>query len=253
MNERTIYNDLIILWFVLAVVAFAALFFFVAPYGRHIRKGWGPSINDTLGWVIMEAASPLIFAACFLIGMGQVSIVTIIFLVLWESHCIHRAFIYPFTRRGAIESLSLTVLMMGFFFNLANGYFNGRYLFTFSPGYNNTWLRDPRFIAGIVLMVSGFIINRQADTMLRNLRKPHENDYKIPYGSLYRWISCPNYLGELLIWTGWATATWSLAGLSFAVWTAANLVPRARANHRWYRDKFPDYPVERKALIPGLW
>jgi len=27
-------------------------------------------------------------------------------------------------------------------------------------------------------------------------------------------------------WTGWAIATWSLAGASFAFWTAANLIPR---------------------------
>jgi 3-oxo-5-alpha-steroid 4-dehydrogenase 1 len=32
----------------------------------------------------------------------------------------------------------------------------------------------------------------------------------------------------------------------------ANLVPRARAHHRWYRERFPDYPARRKALVPGL-
>jgi hypothetical protein len=36
------------------------------------------------------------------------------------------------------------------------------------------------------------------------------------------------------------------------VWTAANLVPRAVANHRWYREKFSEYPARRKALIPLL-
>ena len=55
-----------------------------------------------------------------------------------------------------------------------------------------------------------------------------------------------------MIWTGWAIATWSLAGLSFAVFTAANLVPRALANHRWYRETFPDYPRTRRAVIPWL-
>ena len=69
---------------------------------------------------------------------------------------------------------------------------------------------------------------------------------------MYRHVSCPNYLGEMLEWTGWAVLTWSLAGTAFAVFTAANLVPRAMAIHRWYRDKFPDYPVERKAVIPFL-
>ena len=43
------------------------------------------------------------------------------------------------------------------------------------------------------------------------------------------------------------------SGLAFAVWTIANLAPRARSNHLWYRQTFPDYPAERKALLPGLW
>jgi len=43
------------------------------------------------------------------------------------------------------------------------------------------------------------------------------------------------------------------AGLAFAVWTIANLAPRARSNHKWYRETFPDYPENRKALLPGVW
>ena len=253
MTERVVYDGLIIAWFVLAAAVFTALFFFAAPYGRYNRKGWGPTINDKLCWVVMEAGSPLMFGACFLVGTAPVSAVTIVFLGLWEVHYVHRAFIYPFTRRGSVKRMTLAVLVMGFFFNLVNGYLNGRYLFTFSPGYSNSWLKDPRFIAGMVLLISGFVINRQADTILRNLRKPGEDDYKVPNGSFYRWISCPNYFGEILIWTGWAAATWSLAGLAFAVWTAVNLVPRARTNHNWYRKQFTEYPKGRKALIPGVW
>jgi 3-oxo-5-alpha-steroid 4-dehydrogenase 1 len=251
--EKQIYDELIIVWFFLAIAVFIALLFFKAPYGRYIRKGWGPLIKDAPGWVVMETSSPLIFAACFLAGVGSATIVTVIFFCLWEAHYIHRAFIYPFTRRGAAESMSLAVIVMGFTFNLVNGYLNGRWLFKFSPGYDIAWLKDPRFVFGVLLLVIGFSVNRQADKVLQNLRKPNEDIYKIPYGSLYRWISNPNYLGELLIWVGWAIATWSPAGLAFAVWTAANLVPRARTHHRWYRQQFPEYPTERKALIPGLW
>jgi hypothetical protein len=47
-------------------------------------------------------------------------------------------------------------------------------------------------------------------------------------------------------------ATWSVAGLSFAVFTAANLIPRAVSNHRWYLQTFSDYPKDRKAVIPFL-
>ncbi len=104
-----------------------------------------------------------------------------------------------------------------------------------------------------MIFVAGFVINRGADAALRRLRQPGDGGYRVPRGGLYRWISCPNYLGEILVWCGWALATWSLPGLAFALFTAANLAPRARAHHRWYREHFPDYPAERKALVPRLW
>jgi protein-S-isoprenylcysteine O-methyltransferase Ste14 len=135
---------------------------------------------------------------------------------------------------------------------LINATFNGFYLGTIEPMYTPEWLMDPRFIIGMLFVVSGFIINIQSDSILINLRKPGETGYKIPKGGMYRFVSCPNYLGEIMEWTGWAIATWSLPGLAFALWTAANLIPRALDNHRWYHSKFEDYPAERKAVLPYI-
>jgi 3-oxo-5-alpha-steroid 4-dehydrogenase 1 len=253
VSEQAFFNSLIIGWFLLAAVVFLALLFFAAPYGRHFRRGWGPTINNKMGWVIMEAAAPLAFAVCFVLGSNTNTVTTLVFLGLWEAHYIHRAFIYPFGLRSRRRGIPLTIVGFGLLFNMVNGYLNGRYIFTFSSGYTNEWLGDPRFVVGVGLFVAGFIINRQADQILHGLRRPDEASYKIPYGKLYRWISCPNYLGEVTIWLGWALATWSLPGLAFATWTVANLVPRARLHHAWYREHFSDYPPERRALLPRLW
>jgi protein-S-isoprenylcysteine O-methyltransferase Ste14 len=65
-------------------------------------------------------------------------------------------------------------------------------------------------------------------------------------------VSCPNYLGEIVEWFGWALATWSFGGLAFALYTTANLAPRALDHHAWYRRQFPDYPADRRALLPHL-
>ncbi|NRB42839.1 MAG: 3-oxo-5-alpha-steroid 4-dehydrogenase, partial [Pseudomonadales bacterium] len=81
---------------------------------------------------------------------------------------------------------------------------------------------------------------------------PGESGYKIPYGGLYHYVSCPHYLGELLQWGGFAVACWSLPALAFFCLTLANLLPRAVSNHRWYHEKFSQYPQERKAMIPYL-
>ena len=116
--------------------------------------------------------------------------------------------------------------------------------------YPVSWLGDPRFLAGAVLFAAGLALNISSDHTLRGLRRPGETGYRIPHGGAYRWVSSPNYLGEMVEWSGWALATWSLPGLAFALYTIANLAPRAMANHSWYQERFPEYPAERRALLP---
>lgn len=253
MTELFFWKLLIWISFITALVVFIVLFFFSAPYGRYVRKGWGAVIPANLGWLFMESPSAILFAVFFFIGSAPKNPVLIIFFLLFEAHYIHRAFIYPFMRSDGKKEMPLSVIFMGVTFNLFNAYINSRYLFEFSGGYPLRWLMDPRFIIGIALFVTGFVINRWADDKLHHLRKPGETGYKIPSGGLYNLISSPNYFGEIIEWTGWALATWSIAGLSFAVWTFANLAPRAQSNHNWYHRKFEDYPPRRKALLPGIW
>ncbi len=198
MSEESFFNYLILSWFLLAFVIFISLFFFTAPYGRYTRNNWGLTLNDKWGWLIMEAVAPLIFVIFFFLGSNQITVTTIFFLIIWEVHYIHRAFIYPFSLRGRAKRMTITVVVLASIFNIANGYLNGRYIFTLSDGYTSQWLGNPRFIIGLGLFIAGFVINRRADLTLLNLREPGDSDYKIPYGEMYRWISCPNYLGEII-------------------------------------------------------
>ena len=108
------------------------------------------------------------------------------------------------------------------------------------------------FIVGIGLFAIGMTININSDNNLFSLREDGSTGYKIPRGGLFDKVSCPNYLGEITEWLGFAIATWSLAGFTFAIWTFCNLAPRAFTHHRWYKEEFADYPTNRKALIPFL-
>ena len=254
MSEYTFFQIILAISFIVAVGTFVTLFFVSAPYGRHARHGWGPNLPNWLGWLLMESVSVIVMLVMFLIGSAPRTAATLTFLLMWEAHYLQRAFIYPFLLRDGQKKMPLAIPLMAVVFNLGNGYGNGRYLFHFSDGrYDTGWLLDPRFITGTLLFVAGFVINRWADNSLRGLRQPGETGYKIPHGGLYCYISCPNYFGEILEWVGWAIATWSLPGLAFAVWSFANLAPRAQANHKWYYEQFSNYPLERKALIPGVW
>ena len=137
-------------------------------------------------------------------------------------------------------------------FNFMNGYINGYFLGNYGHLYSDAWLFTPQFISGLIIFISGMFINIQSDNILLNLRKPGESGYKIPQGGFFRFLSCPNLFGEILEWTGFAIMCWSFPAATFALWTFANLAPRAVAHHKWYLNKFEDYPQQRKAVIPFI-
>ncbi len=235
-----------------ALVTAPVLLFVAAPYGRHARRGWGPTLPARLGWLLMEAPSPLLFAALALSGGLPRDAATAVLVLLWEAHYLHRAFVWPWRLRGQRRPMPILVVAMAIAFNAVNAWLNGAWFGGLGPGYPDDWIRDPRFLAGVALFLGGFTVNQHADRILLGLRPPGTSGYAVPQGGLFRWVSCPNYLGELLEWCGFALAAWSPPALAFAVWTAANLVPRAIAHHRWYRRTFPEYPPERRALLPGV-
>ena len=253
MTEAAFHSTLVLSFLAIALAVFGLLLFITAPYGRHTRGGWGPSMPTRLAWVIMELPSVAVFALCIALAAGPVTAPEIVLGALWLGHYIHRTFIFPHRMRGGGRPTPVLIAASGFAFNVGNAYLNGRWIYTLGPGYTDAWLSDPRFLVGAALFALGFAINYHADRVLANLRRPGESGYKVPRGGLYAYVSCPNYFGELLEWTGFAIAAWSLPAVAFAVWTAANLVPRARSHHRWYLETFPEYPRERKVLIPGVY
>jgi 3-oxo-5-alpha-steroid 4-dehydrogenase 1 len=98
-------------------------------------------------------------------------------------------------------------------------------------------------------------INWHSDGILRNLRKPGETGYKIPYGGMFNYVSGANFFGEIVEWTGFAMACgFSIPAVSFALSTAFNIAPRAVQHHKWYYEKFgAEYKkLNRKAVIPFI-
>ncbi len=244
------HHIVLIAIYVAAAAAFVTLLFRDAPYGRFVREGWGVTLSERWAWLVMEFPAGLSILVMMLTGPRREP-VALVFFAAWQAHYVYRSLIYPFLLpSGRTKTMPLALIAMAIVYNCANGYVNGYHLFHGAVSYGPAWTADPRFVGGSVLFVAGAIIHISADRTLRRLRKGSPRRYEIPRGGLFRYVSCPNYLGEIVQWAGFALATWSLAGLSFAVFTVANLAPRALSHHRWYREHFPDYPADRRALIP---
>ncbi len=250
INIAVLYKDLIIIELFLAVIVFVVLNFISAPYGRFGRKGWGPSVKSRYSWIVMEMPALVIPVVLFLLSVP--SVISFIFLLIWLSHYFHRTLIYPFRIYNSPKSFSLLVIIWGFLFNIINSLMIFLPLFFIRHIDLFQWIRSWPFITGILIFITGYIINKKSDAVLNNLKRKNNKKYSIPYGGLYRWISSPNYLGEIIEWAGWALLTWSLSGSVFFIFTIANLFPRAIMNHKWYKNNFREYPQNRKALLPFI-
>ena len=243
----------ILVIFAATPLVFILLYFVTAPYGRHFREGWGPSVSARASWFVMELPAMVVIALTVLFDQRRASPLALVLLGMWEMHYIYRTCLFPLLMKDTGKHFPVVLILFAAVFNSLNGYANGHFLGGFSLLPNGGIIPAARVGLGMALFMTGFVTHVRADAELRGLRENGDSGYKIPRGGLFDYIASPNYFGEIVEWTGWALATWSLPGLAFAVFTMANLVPRAHANRSWYLDTFPDYPRDRKRVIPFVY
>jgi len=249
-----IFQLIVYIWLAIAIIVHITLFFVKAPFGRHTSEKWGISINNKLGWFIMELPSLLIMLYFLFWGSNSFKTFAWILFTVWIIHYFNRTFIYPIRIKPTAKKMPLFIVGNAIFFNLMNAGLNSYYMAELAPlnSYSSNWLTSPHFIIGIILFFSGMFINVKSDAMLIDLRKKGETGYKIPKGFFFNYISSPNLFGEIIEWGGFALMAWNLPALTFLVWTFANLVPRAKNHHDWYLENFEEYPKERKIVFPYL-
>ena len=209
-------------------------------------------INNRLGWLIMELPALLVFLYFVKQTSNWFNFMLLIAVSLWSLHYVHRAIIFPFRLKTKGKKMPVVIVFSAIFFNTVNGFINGYWLSHFIPGDRIELNTDIRLVVGAFIFIIGFLINQYHDQLLISLRKHKSTGYQIPFGGFFRFVSCPNYLGEIISWLGFFIVTLSLPALAFLVWTMVNLIPRALDHHKWYRKEFPDYPVNRKAVFPFL-
>ncbi|OAX41232.1 hypothetical protein K503DRAFT_863996 [Rhizopogon vinicolor AM-OR11-026] len=255
-----------------------------APFGKFAPSNESIFVMDGIkSWIVMELVSPLAFIAALYraplsTSPSALSTPQIILAGLFLVHYLNRAILSPLRTPSRSKS-HIIVSLSGVAFNLPNGTLMGAYLTSPSAtAFLAGALSRPSFWAGILLWAAGFAGNILHDEVLLNIRrnatakgKRNENQvgkehYAIPRGYLYRYISYPNYFCEWLEWFGYALAAAPFpAFMSLSatmqtiqppwlfIWAEVLLmISRAYKGHRWYHKKFPEYPKERKAVVPFI-
>ena len=79
-------------------------------------------------------------------------------------------------------------------------------------------------------------------------------EHHIPHGDLFEYVSCPHYFCEILIYLSLNIVYWwsNTMMIWLFVFVFANQVISGYFSHKWYKENFPKYPKERKAIIPYL-
>lgn len=253
MSTQTFCCILYAMIFVAAIV-FIALYFIKAGYGMFNNGKWGKSINNRLGWILMEAPVFIMLVTLWAMSPRRYMPVPSLLVLFMLIHYFQRAFVFPFLFRSK-SKMPLVIMAMGMTFNVINGLIQGGWIMYLSPAdmYTAGWLATPQFITGTILFFAGMAMNIHSDHVIRTLRKPGDTKHYLPEKGLYRYVTSGNYFGETIEWIGFAILTWSLAGAVFVIWTFANLVPRAHSIHMKYRQEFGEQVGKRKRIFPFIY
>ncbi|CCA72761.1 related to steroid 5alpha-reductase [Serendipita indica DSM 11827] len=227
--------------------------FINAPFGRFSPADSKWMVDGNTSWMLMEIVAPVFFIATYLYAPfspthnpPSLNHPSTLLAALFVIHYVNRAIISPLRSPGRSKS-HIIIVIAGIGFNIINAPLIAAFLS--APG---------NF--GIALFVLGFVSNILHDEILYNIRRnaPTTPDgkhrYSIPQGYLYNYISYPNYFSEWVEFAGFALAAsprWEYTPpWMFLVAEMLVMAPRAHRGHQWYHTKFPDYPTERRAVIP---
>ncbi|KAA8496179.1 3-oxo-5-alpha-steroid 4-dehydrogenase 1 [Porphyridium purpureum] len=261
------YRLALAVWTALAPVAFVVLMLGVqAPnYGRFFSnqpREWFAPRSD-VAWLIMESPNLVGAVMCLYWCAARaenthgrpVRAESYVLVALFVVHYVNRALIYPLRMKNGQKRTSGFVTCISCVFCCCNSFFVLSGILKYDAARVPAASSVP-FCGGLALWCIGFLGNIHADHVLRTLRQ-HANDaaYRIPYGGMYRFVSCPNYLFEIIEWSGFALAAWRVqAAWAFALWTTANLLPRAHRVHQWYMSEFDSAyaALNRRACVPFI-
>ncbi|KAM4027070.1 3-oxo-5-alpha-steroid 4-dehydrogenase 1 [Anomaloglossus baeobatrachus] len=247
LDEQRLLEILSVFMVLMGALSFLLLRFIQVPYGRYSSSTFGPPVPVRVAWFVQELPSFAV-PVYHLIVYTETAGASLVLLGAFICHYAQRTLVFPFLIRGG-KPTPLASFCLALIFCCYNGYLQSSYLCKYAS-LPPDWTHEPRFIIGMALFICGMFVNIHSDYILRNLRRPGEEGYKIPRGGLFEYVSGANFLGEIVEWSGFAIAGWSIPGAAFAVFTFLVLLSRAQQHHQWYIEKFEDYPKGRKILIP---
>jgi len=123
-----------------------------------------------------------------------------------------------------------------------------------SAHYTTTSMSPLSLILSLIFIVAWYH-QLQAHKIFAELKIKNPNKHSVPEGSLFKFVSCPHYMCEIIMYTCLMgiLGTNHSTGILVWAWVTINQIIAATMSHQWYLTKFEDYPRERKAILPFIW
>lgn len=121
---------------------------------------------------------------------------------------------------------------------------------------------DPCAIAGLAVMVSGILLEAVSDWQKNQFKK--SNPKRFCDVGLFKIVRCPNYLGELLCWTGvfisgftackgvfqWSAAIFGWVAIVYIMFSGARRLELRQNKHYGDDPEYQNYVKKAPILIP---
>ncbi|CAH1153635.1 unnamed protein product [Phaedon cochleariae] len=237
------------------------------PNLESTRKVYVKDLGPQIGWntvFLLEYAGPLVIYGLvssqpwILYGSStkdtSLSVTAKIALGCWSLHYIKRILETLFVHRFSHGTMPIRNLFKNC------GYYWGFCLYV-AYHVNHPLFTAPSAmmqIMGVSLFTICEIGNLSTHILLRNLRPPGSTVRRIPRPNgfpltkLFDLVSCPNYTYEVGAWIGFSLLTSCIPAALFTFAGFYQMAVWALGKHRNYKKEFPDYPKQRKAIIPFI-
>ena len=127
--------------------------------------------------------------------------------------------------------------------------------FTYSPTSLTAGPANPAITyPALAVFAIAELCNLNAHLVLRSLRSPGGTERGVPRGLGFDWVTCPNYLFEIIAWISilainqsWTTAVFiAVGGAQMAAWAKKKEI-------RYRKESAGRYNKKRYTMIPGIW
>mmetsp|Transcript_44876 Transcript_44876/g.43458 ORF Transcript_44876/g.43458 Transcript_44876/m.43458 type:complete len:202 (+) Transcript_44876:352-957(+) len=167
-------------------------------------------------------------------------------------HYIKRELETLFVHRFSTDTMPFSnVFLNSFHYWVIFGFIN--MYFFLHPDYTPPkWTSDNYLWISFACFLGFEFLNLMCHITMMNLRRPGTTERGIPRGWGFDTVSCANYLYETLCWILFAVQSNAVGAYIFLAISFFQMLDWALKKHKRYVEEFPNYPKNRKSMVPFI-